>query len=228
MSGNEKAGMAEIGERYRKLYGGAVYDVLEGMGLPNQVLSHEIGTLVPGMKLAGPAFTMKGTATSERDEAGRHRRMKMVCDMTFPCIEVRDRGTPYNVAIYGELSATTAQAHGAVGALIDGGTRDAGHLIARGFPVFARYRTPVEAFGRYMVTQSQVPVRLSGELQDTVVVNPGDFIFGDDDGCIVIPRELTLAVLEACEKIIGLENEARKDFARGDDPVEVFMRYKRS
>jgi regulator of RNase E activity RraA len=147
--------------------------------------------------------------------------------MNYPCVEVRDRGTPFNVAIYGELSATTARAHGAVGALIDGGTRDSSHLIAMGFPVFARYRCPVEAFGRYTLVKSQVPIRIAGELAETIIVNPGDFIFGEEDGVVVIPKELTLKVLEECEKIKGLEDQARSDFARGDDPVEVFQRYRR-
>lgn len=219
--------MEEICERYKQLYGGVVYDVLENLGYPNQAVSHHLTPLALGMKLAGPAFTVKGTVTAERDEAGRHQRLKMICNMTRPCIEVRDQGTPYNVAIYGELSATTARAHGAVGALIDGGTRDCGHLIAMGFPVFTRYRSPVEAFGRYTLIKCQVPIRIAGELSETIVVNPGDFIFAEEDGALVIPQDLTLQVLLECERIKGLENQARKDFARGDDPVEVFLRYKR-
>lgn len=219
--------MLEICERYKQLYAGAVYDVLEGLGYPDQAVSHELTAISPGMKLAGPAFTMKGTVTAERDNAGRSKRMKMICNMTSPCIEVRDQGTAYNVALYGELSATTARAHGAVGALIDGGTRDCGHLAKMGFPVFARYRSPVEAFGRYKLIECQVPIRIAGELRDTILVNPGDFIFGEEDGVIVIPKELTLEVLLECERIMGLENEARRDFARGDDPFEVFQRYKR-
>ncbi len=219
--------MEQICERYKRLYAGAVYDVLEQLGYPDQAVAHSIVALEPGMQLAGPAFTVKGTVTAERDEAGRHQRMKMVCSMTYPCIEVRDQGTPFNVAIYGELSATTARAHGATGALIDGGTRDCGHLIAMGFPVFARYRCPVEAFGRYTMLKTQVPIRISGETTETVIVNPGDFIFGEADGVLVIPKDLTLQVLDECERIKGLEDLARRDFARGDDPVEVFVRYKR-
>ncbi len=217
----------EVCDRYKQLYAGAVFDVLEGMGYPNQALSHELVALAPGMKLAGPAFTVKGTVTAERDTTGRSQRMKMVCSMTYPCVEVRDRGTPFNVAIYGELSATTARAHGAVGAVIDGGTRDCSHLISMAFPVFARYRSPVEAFGRYTLLKFQVPVRISGELEETVLVNPGDFIFGEEDGVIVIPKHITFKVLEECERIKGLEDQARHDFARGDDPVEVFQRYRR-
>ena len=65
--------MLGICERYKRLYAGAVYDVLESMGYPNQALSHKIVPLAPGMKLAGPAFTLKGSTTAERDEAGRHQ-----------------------------------------------------------------------------------------------------------------------------------------------------------
>ncbi len=217
----------EICERYRRLYSGVVYDVLEKLGYPNQVLAHDLRPLSPEMRLAGPAFTLKGTMTCEKDAAGRHKRIAMVKQMTHPCVEVRDRGTPFNVALYGELSATTARAHGAVGALIDGATRDSGHLIAMQFPVFSRYRNPVEAFGRYMIIACQVPVLLSGETTETVRVDPGDFIFGEADGALVIPRHLTLDVLVECERISGIEDKARQEFARGDDPVEVFKRHER-
>lgn len=226
-SGTDAANLEQICERYRRLYAGAVFDVLESLGLPNQVVSHELTPLAPEMRLAGPAFTIKGTLTCERDEAGRHQRLRMTHEMVYPCIEVRDRGTPFNVAIYGELSATVARAHGAVGALIDGGTRDSGKLISMGFSVFARYRSPVEAFGRYTMLNCQVPILVSGELTETVQINPGDFIFGEPDGVLVIPKDLTLRVLEECERVKGLEDCARTEFARGDDPVEVFKRYKR-
>jgi regulator of RNase E activity RraA len=179
------------------------------------------------MKLAGPAFTVKGTVAAECCENDRHFALKMLHEMAHPCIEVRDAGTPFNVAIYGELSATTALAHGATGALIDGGTRDCGHLIARGFPVFARYRSPVEAFGRYKVAAFQVPIRFPGETVETVVIYPGDFVFADDDGVLVIPKDLVIKVLDECEQVRSTEDQARNDFARGDDPVDVFERYKR-
>jgi regulator of RNase E activity RraA len=204
-----------------------VYDVVEGLGYPNQALSHQISAVAPGMMLAGPAFTVNGAVTAERGEAHRETALNMIRSMSRPCIEVRDRGTSFNVAIYGELSAATAAAHGAVGALVDGGTRDSGHLIARKFPIFARYRSPVEAFGRYMIVNCQVPVRLSGELTDTVEVHPGDFIFGDEDGVIVVPKDLTLKVLSECEGVKGVEDQARVDFTRGDDPLAVFKRYQR-
>lgn len=219
--------LEEVCQRYQRLYAGVIYDVLENLGLPNQAVSHHLQPLMPDMKLAGPAFTVKGIMTCERDEEGRHRRIGMIKQMTPPCIEVRDRGTPFNVALYGELSATTSRAHGAVGALIDGATRDSSRLVAMHFPVFSRGRNPVEAFGRYQMLKCQVPVLLSGETVEAIRVDPGDFIFGDLDGVLVIPRDLTFQVLIECERIAGIESSARAEFARGDDPVEVFQRHRR-
>jgi 4-hydroxy-4-methyl-2-oxoglutarate aldolase len=219
--------LEEICTRYRKLYAGLVFDVLEHLELPHQALSHHIAPIDPQMKVAGPAFTLKGTTAAVKDEAVRTKRLRILQEMRHPCVEVRDRTTPFNVALYGELSATAARAHGAVGAVVDGGTRDSGMLIAMGFPVFARYRSPVEAFGRVATVEHQVPILMSGELSETVVVNPGDFIFGDIDGVLAVPKDLALPVLLECERVLGIEDAARVDFGRGEDPVEVFKRHRR-
>ena len=224
---NGDAGIDSICERYRRLYAALIYDVLEHLGHPAQALSHQITALDRDMKLAAPAFTVKGTMSCERNEAVRFKRLAMIKEMHHPCIEVRDAGTPFNVALYGELSATTARAHGAVGALIDGGVRDCSHLVRMDFPVFARYRNPVEAFGRWAMLDHSVPILMHGEVTETVQVNPGDFIFGDFDGVMVVPKDLTVQVLEECERIMGIEDNARIDFARGEDPVAVFERHKR-
>lgn len=219
--------MTQIRDRYRRLYAGVIYDVLEHLGHPNQVVSHEIAPLSRGMVLAGPAFTVKGTTSTERDEKLRYKRLEMINHMRAPCIEVRDGGTPFHVALYGELSATSAAAHGAVGALVDGGVRDSTMLVGMDFPVFARYRSPIEAFGRWQMIDYCVPILVKGELTDSLQVNPGDFIFGDYDGVIVVPRELTMEVLLECERVTSIEDIARTEFARGDDPVKVFERHKR-
>jgi regulator of RNase E activity RraA len=219
--------LLQICERYRALYAGLVFDVLENLGCPNQAVSHEITGLTPETTLIGPAFTVKGTVSYERDETARYKRLSMIKEMRSPCVEVRDRGTPFNVAVYGELSANSARAYGAVGALIDGGVRDCSKLISMDYPVFCRYRNPVEAFGRWALLDYQVPILFPGELSETVRIEPGDFIFGDYDGVLIIPKHLALPVLEESERVMEIENIAREEFARGDDPVEVFERHKR-
>lgn len=220
--------MDGLRNRYLRLYAGLVFDILESMGYPNQVVSHKMMPLTLDMKLAAPAFTVKGSTTAVKDENFRYRRLEAIKEMTYPCIEVRDAGTTqFNVALYGELTATTARAHGAVGALVDGGTRDSAMLIEMGFPIFVKYRSPIEAFGRVITLEHQVPILVSGELTETVVVNSGDFIFGDLDGALVIPKALTVKVLEEAEQILGIENQARMEFKSGADPIAVFNKYHR-
>ena len=162
----------QICERYRRLYAALIFDVLEELGYPFQAVSHELTPLDGELKLAGPAFTVKGTMSCEKNPDVRHRRLAMIKQMTFPCVEVRDAGTPFRVALYGELSATAARAHGAIGAVIDGGTRDSSHLMKMKFPVFARYRNPVEAFGRWAMLDYQTPILLHGEISETVLASP--------------------------------------------------------
>ncbi len=76
-------------------------------------------------------------------------------------------------------------------------------LIEMKFPVFTSCRSPIEAFGRVTTLDHQVPILVSGELTETVVVNSGDFIFGDLDGVLVIPQALTLKVLQEAERIMN-------------------------
>lgn len=149
----------------------------------------------------------------------------MIKEMRQPCIEVRDCGTPFSIALYGRHHGHGAWQRWAPWWMAARETPV--QLIAMGFPVFVRYRTPIEAFGRWAMIDYQVPVLLTGELTDTVQVNPGDFIFGDYDGVLVIPKDLTEPALVECERIIGIEDDARVEFARGEDPVEVFQRHKR-
>jgi regulator of RNase E activity RraA len=224
---NTDPDLASVCERYRRLYGGLIFDVLEHFGYPHQAVSHELKPLALEMKLAGPAFTVRGITTCERDESRRYQRLAVIKQMRYPCVEVRDAGTPFPVALYGELSATSAYAHGAVGALVDGGVRDSALLVRMNYPVFCRYRNPVEAFGRWVMLEHQVPVLVHGETIHALRINPGDFIFGDLDGVIVVPKDLTLQVLEECERVMRIENVAREEFARGEDPVAVFERHKR-
>lgn len=95
------------------------------------------------------------------------------------------------------------------------------------YPVSIRYRSPVGTYGRVIMLDYQTPIIISGELTETVAINLGDFIFGDPDGVLVVPRVLTLKVLEVGERILETENKARKEFQAGVDPIKVFKKYRR-
>lgn len=220
----------ELIARYRKTYSGAVYDVLDGMGLPHQALSVQIKPIVQHWKLAGPAFTMKGIPEPTGDETLRSRRIHMFDAMKetgVPLIDVRDTSFDDQAAHYGEMNATVGGSCGVIGALIDGGSRDTQFLIDRDFPVFCRYLTPVEAVKRWSYYDWQLTIGLRGALTSVVPVSPGDFIVGDLDGVVVVPREVTVEVLQKTEELIRHEDEVRAEFTAGGDPVAIYKKHGR-
>lgn len=221
--------MEQIIKRYRKLYPGLIYDTLQEMGYSNQVCSVDLAPLRDDMILAGPAFTIKGRSSDEEFEEGLQikKLLDMVNKMYYPCIVVIDTGQDTRVAHHGELLAISSRAHGALGALIDGGTRDSRYLLEMDYPVVCRYKNPIELQGRYEMEYAEKPVKMRGTLTEFVTVNPGDFIFGDLDGVIVIPKEINLKVLEQAEEYLDLEGKGREDLRKGADPTKVWDEYEK-
>jgi 4-hydroxy-4-methyl-2-oxoglutarate aldolase len=217
--------------RFAKVYSGAVYDALEHMGFPYQALAQDIKPIRPDMIIAGPAFTIKGIPSPNPDPNLLERRIRFFAEMKdlgLPVIDTRDCSFDTQVAHYGELNAALGKSCGAVGALVDGGCRDTGMLLKRNFPVCCRYQTPVEAFGRWTYAEWQIPIGLRGAISSIVTVNPGDFIFADLDGAIVIPHDVVCPVLERAEKFVDTEGKERAEFfADGSDPIAVYRKYGR-
>ncbi|SDS45423.1 RraA family protein [Jiangella sp. DSM 45060] len=220
----------DLVKRYQNLYSGAVYDVLDEMGLPHQALATDLKPVLPTMVVAGPAFTMKGIPDSAGNPELRARRIHMFTDMKatgVPLIDVRDCSFDMQAAHYGEMNATVGKSCGVVGAVIDGGCRDTAFLIRDEFPVFCRYQSPVEAYRRWSYYEWQQPVALRGALTAVVPVNPGDFVCGDLDGVVIVPKDVVVEVLEKTEDLVERENGVRAEFVSGGDPVEIYQRHGR-
>jgi regulator of RNase E activity RraA len=124
-------------------------------------------------------------------------------------------GDGEGVCYFGELIALGMRERGCVGSLVDGGVRDVRWLRQHNFPVFARYRTPVQSIGRWKVTGWQTPVKLRGATTKYVTVAPGDFILGDEDGVIVIPAAVLDQVLTRSEELTRKEIAIRTEIAKG-------------
>lgn len=214
----------EIRNRYLKLTCATVYDGLAVLGYHKNALDTGMYPLVHTMKLAGPAFTVHYVRSPVRDESKRIKRLQMIKSFTPGCIQVRDTQGDMSCGQFGEISATAARAAGCVGALIEGTTRDSNFLIDMDFPTFCRGRNPVEAVGNIIIYDYQVPIYVRG-IDGKLIINPGDFIFGDNDGVVVVPKEMTLKVLMEAERIIGNEGRSRIAMAKGEDPLAVYKQY---
>ena len=114
-------------------------------------------------------------------------------------------GRSDQIVPWGELLSTAAVARGGRGAVLDGLVRDSTRIKAMGLPVFCTGRQPYDSCGRGIVVDFDIPVAIDG-----VSVLPGDLVFGDADGVVVIPRAVEAEVLErAWAKVAGENVDAR-------------------
>jgi len=208
----------ELVERYEAVFTAAVNDVLREMGYVYQTLPNTIQGLSPDMKVAGIAFTLKGSKNLDIvDEMPERARMLDAIPKDAVC--VWDTSNDDESAQWGEIMTMAAKMRGARGAIVDGGVRDTDRVLQQKFPVFARFRSSNGMLGRFRMIGYQVPIRV-GE----VSIRPGDVILGDIDGVIVVPRKLAYDVLLKAEYIRDNEVEIKKMVLSGLKAIDIVDR----
>ena len=211
----------ELCARYRGLYTAAVADALDDKGRWHQIADRRIQPLTFEMKVAGPAFTMLGRPERSTDRAIR-KGVKAVDALTPLAVAAMDCSGEEITGHWGELLTTGAMVRSCTGAVIDGGVRDVAAILRMGFPVFSKFRSPADAKGRWNVVDFDCPITLGG-----VPVQPGDFIVGDSDGVVVVPKDLLIEVLLEAEEIARTETEIRQRVRDGQSVAQLYMEYKR-
>lgn len=230
-------------ERFKRAgYGGCVSDALHSLGVLNTVFSADFKPLRQGMQLVGRALPVKLHSLVERklteeerkaqeakwEAEGGHpqkRMMRAVAESEPGCVLCFDCGGDMQPAHFGEMSCQLAYAHGCRGMLLAGNCRDTQYVLKMpDFPVYS-FGTRPNFFGGWIVTEVNQPIHLPGHLTHYVDVFPGDFIFADNDGAQLIPKDLVDEVLLRVEDISAKENEEREQLAAGMPIDEVYRVY---
>lgn len=205
----------ELCERYEALYTAAVNDVLREMGIINCTLPHNIMPLKDCMKVCGIAFTICGKK-DKTPEGEMEKRADMLEALGENSVAVWETNGDDESAQWGEIMTRAAVLRGCRGAVVDGGVRDTDRVLSQNFPVFCRYRSSNGMLGRFRMTDYQVPVTVG-----QITIRPGDVIFGDIDGVVVIARELAYDVLVRAEHIGEEEAEIKRQVDSGVSPSEI-------
>jgi regulator of RNase E activity RraA len=131
--------------------------------------------------------------------------------------------TDYNGtnAPWGELMSTISKNKGVAGCVCDSQVRDCVKIIEMKFPVFCAGIRPLDSKGRGLVTDYDIPVQCGG-----VTVHPGDVIFADFDGVVVVPKGVESEIFHRAKDKVENENHSRRELQNGRSLREVYNKYK--
>ena len=209
-----------------ELFTAVVGDVMDKMGLLHQFLPPYLSPLHDDMIVAGRSMTVLEAIWFEETNSGGNSSisdkpfglmMHALDDLKPGEVYVAGGAAIGQFAQFGEMMATRATQLGAVGAIVDGYSRDTRGILKQGFPVISKGRYAQDQGARGKVVDWRVPIEIGG-----VRINTGDLIFGDIDGTMVIPREAEEeAIARAVEKVRG-ESKVAQALQNGMGAAEAF------
>ncbi len=217
-------------ERLEKTYTPAVADTLDEMGFMNQAMHAGFLPILPDAVAAGPAFMLEEAKTQKSRRLADYDPEFVAQALTGvfgsmqkgQVVAVNTNGFS-GAGAFGELMATTCKYCGGVkAAVVDGPVRDISRILEIHFPVWAKGNIPADSIGRVDLVGIGGPIFCGG-----IRVNPGDVIFADRDGVVVIPiTEVDLAeVVEKAEEVVVSERRSRQEIRSGSSLLEVYKKY---
>ncbi len=201
---------------FRDLATPNVSDALDRLGIKGQV--NGILPLWHGCpKIVGPAKTIK--LSTEGDYSTAIGTLEAIEAGNKGDILVIDNGGLTTVNSFGGIASFSARHLGFAGCIIDGATRDVDEMAQLEFPVYARGRVVTSVRGRTAFIGHSIPVMIGD-----VCVEPGDMIFADDNGVVIIPNTQVEEVAYLAQSISQREQEICKDIAQGISPAEAHQK----
>jgi 4-hydroxy-4-methyl-2-oxoglutarate aldolase len=209
----------------KKLYVAAVCDILDELGFRNQAMHQRLRPLLPDSEncgFIGRARTFRWMETDYIVEENPYGLEIEAMD-SLKSGDVAVHSTDYSGtnAPWGELMSTIAKRNGVAGCVVDSQIRDCVKIMKMGFPVYYSGIRPLDSKGRAIVQAYDVPVRC-GE----VLVTPGDIIYADFDGIVVVPKAIELDVFQKANEKVNKEDLSRNELLDGKSLREVYDKYK--
>lgn len=212
----------------KELFTALVGDVLDKMGYLHQFLPQDIKPLRSDMVVIGRAMpVLEADVFSEIAGDSRLPVMKKPFGIMFEALDDLRPGEVYicsgaspRYALWGGLMSTRAMKLGAAGAVVDGYSRDTPEVLHLNFPTFSKGSYAQDQGPRGKVIDYRVPIEFGG-----IPVKPGDIVFGDLDGVLVIPRETEREAFSGAIRKAREENKVRKALEAGMSSVEAFDKF---
>src|SRR6185312_7456636 len=206
-----------------RLFTAVVGDVLDRMGRRRQFLPQAIGPLRADMKVVGRAMPVLEADIFDDNSRAPPKPFGLMLealDDLRPGEVYVATGGSLRYAFWGELMSTRARYLGAAGAVLNGFVRDASGIEALGFPTFGRGLYAQDQGPRGKVIDFRVTIEIEG-----VRIAPGDLIFGDREGVLVIPSQAAADAIAAALEKASTENRVATAIQHGMGAREAFETY---
>jgi regulator of RNase E activity RraA len=199
-----------------RLFTAIIGDVLDLNGYRAQFLPPECRPLRPDMVVCGRAMTVHEVDVDEQTDPPFGLMLKALDSLQRNEVYVAAGGSP-KYALWGELMTTAARARGATGAVMAGYTRDTHGILAMDFSVFCYGSYSQDQRGRGKVVDFRTALNIGD-----ITIRPGDIVFGDIDGVVVLPREIETDVVYRALEQVSKEKTAKQLLCEGAPAESVF------
>jgi regulator of RNase E activity RraA len=194
-----------------KVSSASIYSALWDLGYKNCWIEDIHPVTLTDIHVAGRAVTVKYLPFKKAVDEGylRQKYLALTEVLKKGDVIVMDACNAKS-GVIGDCMASGFKMKGASAVVIDGGVRDVPLIKKVGLPVFAKYVTPAH------IGEKVIPFEINTTIEcGSVQVNPGDIIVADDDGVVVIPKEVAKEAIELGWKHERLDEESRKRILRG-------------
>ncbi len=211
---------AQYNDKLPKLFTAVIQDVMDAMNVRDQCMDPKIRPLLPEMRTWGEAVTIYLEAVNQVPKEPFEMEMELIDETKPGQIIIAQANAPRLSAFWGGLLTNAAVGHKVAGIITDGGARDYDEIVELNFPVFCAGLTPYDSLGRMDGKKRNVPIVCGG-----VKVSPGDLVFADVVGVVVVPQGIVDKVIaKAWEKVQG-ESTVRQELRSGAGVVKTFKKY---
>jgi 4-hydroxy-4-methyl-2-oxoglutarate aldolase len=202
------------------LYSAVVCDALDGLGYKRQSPRLPLRPYTTSGLLVGRCKTTLWADMAHVDPHPYELELKAVDECQPDDVLIAAAGGSVRSGIWGELLTTAALNRGCAGAIVDGAIRDVSKIRALNFPVFARSTCVYDSLNRQRVVDIDVPIELDG-----VHFHPGDLVFADEDGIVVVPQLVEQEAIRRAWDKVHAENVVRDSIRNGLKATEAFAKY---
>jgi regulator of RNase E activity RraA len=202
------------------LYTAVVSDALDALGFARQSPRLQLRPLTTSGLLVGRCKTTLWANMAHADPKPYELELLAVDACKPDDVVIAAANGSMHSGVWGELLTTAARNGGCVGVIVDGAVRDVATMRRMNFPVFARGTCVYDSLNRQRVIDVDVPVEMDG-----VRFCPGDLVFADEDGVVVVPRVIEKQAIRRAWEKVHAESITRDAIKAGMKATAAYKKY---